>query len=403
MKKFIGYTEALGLTLANVDVTGSETVFLQDLTGRILAQDLTARVDSPSINASLKDGYAVRSCDLARASADNPVRLNVSGRVTAGDASRLTVTAGQTVRITTGAPIPEGADAVLAEEFVESREDHILCLNTAEPGRNVLPRGTDIRQDENVAVKGEKITPALTGLMATAGLEAAEVYRLPRAAVIATGDEVVAPGRPLPPGKLYASNLVEICSWLDHHRIACRVDMARDREADIIRAIEEARPRVDAFITSGGVWGSERDLMTGVLRQMGWQGIYHRVKIGPGKAIAFGLLAGKPFFCLPGGPPSNEMAFLQLALPGLLKMKGETAIGFPVATARLTTPVQGDRDWTQFIHARTERIDGVLTVTPLKQKSRLQSMARKNALIVIPEGVGALDAGSLVDIQLLPA
>ncbi|MEW6077279.1 MAG: molybdopterin molybdotransferase MoeA [Thermodesulfobacteriota bacterium] len=401
MKKFIGYEEALKLTLDHVGPIGSEMVELHHLTGRILAADLAARVDSPSINASLKDGYAVCSRDLSQASPEHPVTLSLTGSVSAGNSSKFSVSPGQAVRITTGASLPDGADAVLSEEFTVLKDNHVICSNTADPGRNILPRGTDIRRGETVAVKLEKITPALTGLMATAGLEKAEVYKLPGVAVIATGDEVVAPGQPLPDGMLYASNLVEICSWLTHHQITCRVDMARDRQADIIRAISEALPHVDAVITSGGIWGSERDLLAGVLNDLGWQGIYHRVRIGPGKAIAFGLLQGKPFFCLPGGPPSNEMAFLQLTLPGLLKMKGEPAMPFPTAAALLTETVRGDREWTQFIHARVERRGRDLLVTPFKPASRLQSMARKTALIKIPEGTEELPAGALAEIQLL--
>lgn len=401
MKKFIGYDEALAHTLKHIQTTGSEDIDLQHLTGRILAADMVAGVDSPSINASLKDGYAVCSRDLEQASVDHPVTLTLDGHITAGNPGRQSVLPGKAIRITTGGSVPEGADAVLSEEFVELRGNKIICMNTAEPGRNVLPRGSDIRRGETVAETPEKITPALTGLMATAGLEKATVFRLPRVAVIATGDEVVAPGRPLPEGKLYASNLVEICSWLQHYRILSRVDMAKDHKGDILRAVREAQPHVDAYITSGGVWGSERDLMIQVLDEMHWQGVYHRVRIGPGKAIAFGLLKGKPFFCLPGGPPSNEMAFLQIALPGLLKLKGENAKPFSTATARLTDTVRGDRDWTQFIHARVTTVDRNLLVTPLQQKSRLQSMAKKNALIVIPEGVAELKKDAIIEIQLL--
>ena len=403
MKKHIGYHEAMCLTLENIKATGPETVDLAYLTGRVLAADLVARVDSPSIDASLKDGYAVQSRDLIRASGDHPVTLALDGHITAGGLTGPAVLPGKAVRITTGGPIPEGADAVLSEEFVRQEGKQIICVNTADPGRNILPRGTDIRKGETVAHQFETITPALTGLMATAGLQNAAVFRLPQVAVIATGDEVVAPGRPLPEGKLYASNLVEICSWLRHYQIGYRVDMARDKKDDILRAIREAQAHVDAFITSGGIWGSERDLMIQVLEELNWRGVYHRVRIGPGKAIAFGLLGDKPFFCLPGGPPSNEMAFLQIALPGMLKMKGETALRFPVTSAQLTETVRGDRDWTQFIHARVWADGRELIVRPMRQKSRLQSMARKNALIVIPEGTGELKEKDMIEIQLLGA
>ena len=235
--------------------------------------------------------------------------------------------------------------------------------------------------------------------MAAAGLKNAPVYKSPRVAVIATGDEVVAPGNPLPEGMLYASNMVEICSWLSLYGFSYRSDLARDRKEDIRSAITSHLPLVDAFITSGGAWGSERDLMIKVLEELHWKGIYHRVRMGPGKAIGFGLLEKKPFFCLPGGPPSNEMAFLQLALPGLLTMRGRLHPFFPMVKAQLSQTVRGDRDWTQFIHARLVKREDRLLVHPWRQKSRLQSMAKKEGLIIIPEGCDGFSEGEQIDVQ----
>jgi len=324
----------------------------------------------------------------------------VMGRITAGNSAKLGITGGQAIKITTGAPIPEGADAVLAEEFCHPKDDEIICFNTAEAGRNVLRKGTDIRKGETVISKGEQLSPALIGLMAAAGLNNAPVYESPRVAVIATGDEVVAPGNPLPEGMLYASNMVEICSWLSLYGFSYRSDLVRDRKEDIGSAITRHLPLVDAFITSGGAWGSERDLMIKVLEELHWKGIYHRVRMGPGKAIGFGLLEKKPFFCLPGGPPSNEMAFLQLALPGLLAMKGHHPPFFPIIKAQLSQTVRGDRDWTQFIHARLVKSGDQIRVQPSRQKSRLQSMAKKEGLIIIPEGCEEFSEGEQIDVQM---
>jgi molybdopterin molybdotransferase len=155
------------------------------------------------------------------------------------------------------------------------------------------------------------------------------------------------------------------------------------------------------FISSGGAWGSEKDLVLQVAVDMAWQGIYHRVRMGPGKPVGFGLLDGKPFFVLPGGPPSNEMAFLQLALPALLKMKGTDPEIFPRVHARLASAVAGERGWTEFIHARLQRRNGVLWAAPARLKSRLRSMAEKEALIIIPEDRAEVPAGETVEVQLL--
>jgi molybdopterin molybdotransferase len=290
---------------------------------------------------------------------------------------------------------------VLSREFCHKRDDEIYCFNTAEPGRNIFGKGADIRAGEIIASKGEVLSPALIGLLASAGLKEIRVYKSPHVAVIATGDEVVAPGAPLTEGKLYASNLVEICSWLSLFGLSFRTELAPDSRKAIVSTILEQLPHVDAFITSGGAWGSERDLIIRVLESLNWQGIYHRVRMGPGKAVGFGLLEKKPFFCLPGGPPSNEMAFLQLALPGLLTMQGYRHPPFLSVQARLTETVSGDKDWTQFVHARIEEGKDVFAVHPIKQESRLQSMARKDALIVIPEGCKGLPRGEVIQVQLL--
>lgn len=401
MKTFIGFKEALELTLANVRAGDTEIISLQQLPGRVLSEDAVARVDCPSVSTSRKDGYAVRSTDLAAASEQNPVSMQIIGQLAAGDIANLKVASGQAVRITTGAPLPEGADAVLSEEFSRKQEDKIAAHNTAEAGRNIHVRGADIRRGETIAAKDAKLTPALIGLLAAAGLDRAPVYKNPQVAVIATGDEVVAPGNPLPEGKLYASNMVALCAWLSVMGLPCTALLVADRKKEIEKAITRQLPEADVFLTSGGAWGSERDLILDVVEHLNWRGIYHRVRMGPGKPVAFGLMNGKPFFCLPGGPPSNEMAFLQLGLPALLKMKGDQAAPFPVAPARLTASIHGKKDWTDFIHARLEKREGQLWVQPARLKSGLQSMARKEALIIVPEARSELSAGETVDIQIL--
>ncbi|MFC1825530.1 molybdopterin molybdotransferase MoeA [Thermodesulfobacteriota bacterium] len=401
MKTFIGYTEALALTKSMVPLMKSEVLPLDRLTGEILAEDIVSKVDSPSVNCSLRDGYAIHASDLSGAAPKKPVHLKLAGSITAGKLSDLSVSHGQTVKITTGAPIPSGADAVIADEFCRKEGDEILCFRGMEPSRNVLRRGTDIGCGQTVVGQGERLSPPAIGLLASAGLDQALVYASPRVAVIATGDEIVAPGHPLPKGKLYASNLVEICSWLTLLGLPFELEVVPDRREDIKAAITRLQPHVDAYVTSGGAWGSERDLMINVLDELDWQGIYHRVRMGPGKAVGFGLLAENPFFCLPGGPPSNEVAFLQLALPGLMAMKGYRHPLFPVLSLSLTESVRGDQEWTQFIHARRVTQKGQIAVQPIRQGSRLRSMAEKEALIIIPEGCEGFVEGENVEIQIL--
>ena len=401
MRAFIGFNEALRLTLAHVATCGVQEVALLQAVGRILAGDIVACVDSPSISTSRKDGFAVVSRDLEQAAADAPVALTLAGTLSAGDTRVLRIAPGATVRVTTGARLPDGADAVLAEEFCRVAGDVVICTTTAAAGRNILRRGTDVTSGGTVAGNGEKLTAPLLGLIAAAGHGTVTTHRPPRAAVIATGDEVVAPGEVMPEGRLYASNMVAICGWLTAAGIPFETAIVKDRREDIRAAIQSRLSSADVFLTSGGAWGSEKDLILQVLETLNWTGIYHRVRMGPGKPVGFGLLEGKPFFVLPGGPPSNEMAFLQLALPALLKMKGDSPQVFPAAFARLAATVTGETGWTEFVHARLEtRADG-LYAHPARLKSRLVSMARKQALIVIPEDRAEIAAGETVEIQVI--
>jgi molybdopterin molybdotransferase len=401
MKRGIGFAEALDLTLAGVAPGGAVRRRLGEALGLYLAEAVRARVDSPSVSSSRKDGFAIISADLAGAAADRPVRLRLVGSQSAGGAMRLSIRRGEAVRVTTGALLPAGAEAVLSEEYARVVDAALVCTNTAEPGRNIQPAGGDVRAGEEVASAGTRLTPAVLGLIAAAGHAEVAVVAPPRAAVIATGDEVTAPGEPLAAGQLYASNLVEITAWLAAAGIPFEAAVVRDDPARIDAAIRERIDRTDIFLTSGGAWGSEKDLILAVVERMDWEGVYRRVRMGPGKPVGFGRLAGKPFFILPGGPPSNEMAFLQLALPALVRMKGGRPPVFPVERARLLSPVAGERGWTEFVHARLEPGPEGLGVRPARLASRLRSMAAKEALIVIPEGRAEIEAGETVDIQRL--
>ncbi|NNG07738.1 MAG: molybdopterin molybdenumtransferase MoeA, partial [Desulfobacteraceae bacterium] len=239
MKNFIGFTEAHELTVSSVPRAGTEPLALDRLTGRICSEDIVSMVDCPSVDSSLKDGYAVISSDLKEGSAENLIRLNVTGQVIAGSSSKLAISNGQAIQITTGAPIPKGANAVLSSEFCHRRGDDIYCFNTAEPGRNIFRKGGDIRAGETIASKDDVLSPALIGLLASGGLEKVRVYKSPRVAVIATGDEVVAPGAPLAEGKLYASNMVEICSWLSLFGLSFRTRLVADSREEIESTILE--------------------------------------------------------------------------------------------------------------------------------------------------------------------
>ena len=414
----IGFAEALSRTLERLAPLAPVRLDVDEVEGLVAAQDCVAKADCPSAATSSKDGFAVISADLANASEDRPVKLKVCGESVAGGPATARVARGEAVRITTGARIPDGADAVIAEEFTRQAGlarrggDCVLCLRDCIPGRNVIEQGYDVAKGQTLLRRGEVLTPAKAGLLAAGGIATVEVHPRPRIGIIATGDELVRPGEPLKPGQLYASNLVTLVSWLRRFGMDAQVEMAGDQSESLAASVERLLANVDVLLTSGGAWKSDRDLTIKVLVEMGGEVVFHRIRMGPGKAVAMILLKGRTVFCLPGGPPSNEMAFLQIALPGLLHMAGRTPEPFEYRWATLTKTLEGQKDWTQFHYATIEERDrsasGGLArrscggfVSPVEARSRLASAALATALIKIPEGVERLEQQSQIQVQVL--
>ncbi|MGD0229177.1 MAG: gephyrin-like molybdotransferase Glp [Syntrophorhabdales bacterium] len=398
----IGLKEALRLTLGGIKPLPAENVALVDSVDRVAASDLHALVDSPSIDASLKDGYAVLCQEVADATAENPVRLRLLGSVAAGGEKDIQIKPGTTVRVLTGARIPAGADAVVAEEVVKQGDNDVLMEVPAEPGRNILPRGRDVAFRQCILRSGQQISPGMVGLLAAAGHSMVPVFRNPVVGIIGTGDEIVEPGKPLAEGQLYASNIMTLAGWCGKYKMNTRMTIVKDDHDAIFSALKILSGETDAVITSGGAWTGDHDMVVQVLEGLGWQKVFHLIRIGPGKAVGFGILDKKSVFILPGGPPSNLMGFLQIALPGLLALSGHANPGLPVINARLASEIRGrEPDWTDFFFGTLELDGGLPTFHPLKKRSRLGSIAEATALASIPEGQDRLLEGSVIHVQLL--
>jgi len=400
---YIGYEEAFNLVCSNLQPVGTEEVPLDSCIGRIVSEDLIALISYPSTDVSLKDGFAVRSEEVSAASTRRPACLKVIGSVFPGSGFEGEVKQGSAVKICSGAPIPQGLNAVVSREFCqEASADEVWFRADAEPGRNVLRSGGEIAAGSTIARRGEVLRPGCLGLAAAAGISRVRSYRQPRAALIGVGDEVISPGQRLLPNQLYASNLVTLGAWLASFSVPYVWSVVKDNEKAIKTELLKHLPSVDTVLTSGGAWGSERDLVVGTLHRLGWREIFRNVRMGPGKGIAFGLLEGKPVFCLPGGPASNEMAFLQIALPGIFRLGGRQRHPLATVSARLTENVRGrHRDWTEFKDATLSFDFEGYTVALYRNRSRLQAIAYANCLVCIPEGAESLNRGDIIPAQVL--
>ncbi len=401
-QEYIGFHEAYQRTMATIRPLPSTRCPISDCEGYIAAENMIARADSPSVSTSLKDGYAVRVDDTAASGDGRPPPLRVIGSVAAGHAAVEAVAPGTAVRVLTGAPLPAQADTIVAEEFTHLANGHIKVTTPTAKGRNILRQGSDTTAGTVLLHTGQKMTPGRIGLLAAGGHQSLRVFQKPRIAIIATGDEILLPGQPLEDGKLYASNMLTLNGWCRHFGFQTMMDVVGDNAPALKKRLTRAAAEQDAIVTSGGAWSGDKDMMARVLDELGWEKIYHRVRLGPGKAVGFGLLAGKPVFILPGGPPSNLVAFLQLALPALLSLCGHRDAGLRQVSARLAEPVSGQADWTQAIFGRLENGEDGFHFQPHgRPGSRLQSMAAAQGLLLIPEGVAAFQAQASVRVQLL--
>ena len=397
----LAYNEALTLTLDTIHPLSWVLLPFDRCAGLIAAEELHALADSPSASTSLRDGYAVSRDDMLTLTQGNPVSLEILGTVAAGEPQSQPLPPQCTCRILTGGMLPGGTSAVVAEEDTAREGNRVHIQPPIEPGQNILPAGTDVQSGESLMAAGERLHPGLLGFLASAGHSHIPVVPTPRVALLSTGDEVVAPGKPLPKGKIFASNLVTLHAWCHHYGMKTDLEIVRDDEDLIIEALERMRRNNDAIITSGGAWKGDRDLVARALDRLGWQNVFHHIKISPGKGIGFGLVEEKPIFILPGGPPANFVAFLEIALPGLLRLAGWREPGLPEKTVTLARSVTGRKDWTQFVFGRLIPTGNPRYIHPLRLSSRLRSMAYADGIIAIPKGLSSLEEGASVLVQVL--
>jgi molybdopterin molybdotransferase len=400
---YTGFEDALDLVRSNTQPVNTDELSLFLCPGLVSAEDVKALVSSPMQNSSLKDGFAVISNDIANSSSRYPVTLKLKGSVFAGGQFEGKILPGETVKVCTGAPVPSGADAIVAEELCLEEGDNITFTSGMVKGKNVMLAGDDVIKGTTIIERGEIISPGSLAYAATAGISRLKVYRKPKVAIISIGDELVEPGEKLSPGHIYASNSIYTGAWLFTYNIPFRTYTILDDVSQIRNVLQEISPGSDVIMTSGGVMHSERDLIVGILDDLNWDMKFRHVRMGPGKATAFGLWKKKPVFCFSGGPTSSGIAFLQFGLPGILNMMGHSGKPFMEIQARLTREIKSrNRTWTEFKEGRIiNEKSGLFSVSPLAKGSRLRSMAEADCLIYKPEGVELLKCDQMVTVQLL--
>jgi molybdopterin molybdotransferase len=382
----LGYDDALIRLTENIQSTAAvvEIPLLQTL-GAILARDITSNINVPGCAMSSMDGYAIHCTDLA-AEGTGKTRLEVSQRIAAGDAAGQ-LSRGSAARIFTGAPIPEGADAVIMQEQVEVDGDTIEFETRPDAGTNIRPLGNDIRAGDGILKQGCRLRAQDIGLAASVGLQSLPVYEKVKVGIFFTGDELIEPGQPLASGKIYDSNRYTLHGLLES--MGCEIvdlGLVGDTLEATRQAMLNASDQADLVVTSGGVSVGEEDHVRIALEQLGDLRLW-RLAIKPGKPLAYGQINNTAFIGLPGNPVSVFATFFLFVCPVIQIMQGRQWHK-PVAF-----PVRADFDWLkpdsrrEFLRARLTSCDGVTSaeVYPKQDSGVLTSTVWADGFVEIAE------------------
>jgi molybdopterin molybdotransferase len=391
MSELLTMEEALALVLERVRPLPAEPVPLAEAAGRALAEEVRAAVDLPPFRSSAMDGFAVLA-------ADTPGTLPVGGRVAAGRPAERRLAAGETMGISTGAVVPDGADSVVPIEAVVEIDNSVEFPDPVEEGANVRPVGGDVRAGEVVLAVGTVLSPAHLGAAAAVGVAEVTCSRRPRVAVLSTGTELRRPGEELGPGQIYESNSVLLAAaaaaaGAEAERLEPVADDEEAHRAALARGLE-----ADVLVSSGGVSVGPHDLVRSAGSGLGVEEVFWRVAVKPGKPVSFGVRADTLVFGLPGNPVSALVGFELFVRPALRALQGVSEPGPSFLRASLAAPLRRLSSRDQLVRARTSVVDGELLLQPLsgQDSHMIVRAAAADALVHVPRGDGELAAGATV-------
>ena len=398
--EYLSVVNAQKCILESVIKLDAETVRLEQSLGRVLAEDVRANRDLPPYDVSAMDGYALRSADLARI----PATLAIIEDIKAGDMPGKIVYAGQCARIMTGAPVPQGADAVIRVEDTQSLSEGSVQINAAvKPGNDIRLRGEGMRNGEVVLTAGTEITPGVTGVLATVKCAQLQAYRRTRVAILSTGNELEDMDDPVDPDKIPNSNSYALMAQVQALGIEPDLlGIARDDPEELAEYLQRGL-RFDVLLVSGGTSVGVHDYVRPIIESLGVQMKFWRVAMKPGHPVAFGIAAHTRFFGLPGNPVSSMVCFEQFVAPALRRMMGHARLFRRTIAARLTHNLKHQPGRTEFVRVTLAKEDGgyAATSTGAQGSGMLLSMARAEGLMVVPAESKGLAAGEQVTVQLL--
>jgi len=382
-----------------------EEVPLLEACNRVLAEDITAPLDIPPFNRSTVDGYAVKAEDTFGADENRPVKLKLCGTVNVGEMPKIKVENGTAVEIMTGAPIPEGADAVVMAENTERKNDEIYVYAAVTKDENIMKAGADIKRGETVAKQGQLLGAREIGAIAAVGLSKVKVYKIPRVAVLSTGAEVTEPGKTLAPGKIYDINAYSLsAAVVESGGKPVYMGVFPDDQNELKKALKRALASADIVVTSGGVSVGPKDVIPKTLNLLGKPGvIVCGIATKPGKPTTVAIIDGKPVFALPGHPTSALLIFHLLVRPIIESMAGRKTVEAATVKASASTRMFPARGRRTFIMVRLRKDKSkrlIAEPVPTGLSGAITTLARADGFIEIPENQQFIDVEEEVIVHL---
>lgn len=383
--------------------TVAEEVGIAAAGGRVLAQQIRSPFDIPPFPNSQMDGFAVRSADVAGASGTTPIALHVVGTIAAGSGTDRAVGRGEAIRIMTGAPLPDGADAVVKVEDTRTEGSLVEIQHAPAPGEFVRPVGEDLAAGELVLRPGRTLRAADVGLLASMGLPTVRVRSRPRVAVIATGDELVALGGRLGPGQIYNSNAYTLAAAVQEVGSVPTILGIVPDDPKALRAAFASCAGFDAILSTGGVSVGEFDFVKQIMDEIGLERRFWQVAQKPGKPITFAARGGQLYFGLPGNPVSSLVCFALYVAPALRRALGLESVFAPSVEVQMARSVRTARPLTELVRCTLDWRGGTLAATPTGTQSSgvLRSLSLADCLVISPPGQDELAAGARPQALLL--
>ena len=399
--------DAIRIVMENTRTIDKIRVGLDDVLGRVLSEDVRSDIDMPPFDKALMDGYALQGADIASASSNTPVILDVIEEIPAGTVPQKCVAGGQAAQIMTGAPVPDGADTVIMVEDTEPHADtqKVRVLDTTETGRNIARLGEDVRVNQVVLHANTVIRPPEVGILAAVGHVHVEVYRQPVVGIVATGSEVVEPHHKPKPGQIRNSNGYSMAAQVLRSGAQARyLGIVEDDIQALIQTIGEGLETCDIVALSGGVSAGEYDLVQDGMRDLGVEVLFDRIRMKPGKPLTYGVKGARQVFGLPGNPVSSVVGLELLMRPAIRKMQGMTDLHLPTVRTVLSADFRQTPGRKQFVPAHSvPGKNGIWESTWVGHhgSADLFSMARANSLFIVNAEDAHVPAGTELDLILL--